>query len=339
MSYDFNYDPLTGETPWPMKWTIAPTQYNREVLLGNSLTFWTQAVPDPNYPSAWAAHYATATEFSVDTSTVPPLPPEPVILEYIYSPSSSIDEEFVHLSVDNGPDGLDGLYIDNLDTELFFPYDNISYFKNDEKKSAQFPEEVIDDGYDYVTALVPNSSEFIILTSIVTVKSTSKSNLEGTFRFKINNNWDKARTTLETLSVRSKEYFSELVGDASLEPPNPPESNQASSGTLSTDLPPVDDLVDEFKEKQGQSYDEFFRTASEVDINTIVDDTAEFLDGLENETISDAVDTVEGYADTAQGAIDAVTSINDAIRDGNIEELMTKFGYTYDEVMNLFKGI
>lgn len=332
MSYDFDYDPESGETPWPMIWSVTPTQYNWEGTLGDSINFNVEAIPDPAYPTAWNDFYSASggtggTGGAGGTVTIPPLPPEPILNEYVYESSSTLGVEFVSITV------ASGLVISDLGTELFFPYENITYFKNNEKKTAQFPQDAIDDDFDYVTALVPSGLEFIVKTSDITAVSTSKSDLFGSFKYKINNDWTKAKLTLESMSVRSKEYFSELVGDDPIPGANPPEGNQGSTGDLPSDIPPDNTDTDEFDEKYDQTYDEFFRNASDEDINTILNDNPNFYDDLKNETKPEATNSNDVEFGTEESPIDK------AIREGNIEALMTEYGYTYEEVINLIRGI
>jgi len=331
MSYDFDYDSESGLTPWPMVWTVAPAQYNWEGTLGDALNFSVEAIPDPAYPAAWDEHYTSSGDtgggLGGGTVSAPPLPPQPVIQEYIYESSSTLEPDYFSIT------NADGLVINDADTELFFPYARIVYFKNDVKKQAQFPQEVIDDDYDYVSALVPDDREFIVKKSNLRAVSTSKTDLTGSFQFKINNDWSKSKLTLEAMAERSKEYFDDLVGDSTQQPPQGQNSDSPTETTLEPSLPDTSSSDETFEEENQQTYDELFREGDRDKINNIISDEEEFYNNLKNETqtTSQVIDDEE--LGTEESPIDK------AIRDGNIDELMNEHGYSYNEVLDLIRGI
>lgn len=335
MSYDFDYDSTSGLTPWPMVWTIEPAAYNWEGTLGDFLNFTVEAIPDPEYPTAWDEHHTSSGDGG-DTGggtgggpVAPPLPPEPVIQEYVYEPASTLESEYFSITTS------DGLVIDDANTELFFPYEKIVYFKNDERKQAQFPQEAIDDDYDYVSALVPDDREFIVKTSVLRAISTSKTDLTGTFQFKINNDWSRAKSTLETMAENSKQYFDDLVagtGDGPEEPQGP-NTDTPNESTLEPDLPDTSATDESFEEENNQTYDELFREGDRDKINNIISDEEEFYNNLKNETSSE----IQIVDDEQLGTEDS--PIDRAIRDGNIDELMNEHGYSYSEVLDLIRGI
>lgn len=328
MSYDFNYDSESGLTPWPMKWTIEPSQYNWEGTLGDTINFTVKAIPDPQYPSAWDTHHTPETDPGMGaTPPPPPVPPEPVLSEYIYKENSTMDTEHVSVSIE------DGVELISVPTELFFPYEEISYFKDDVKKTAQFPQDVIDDGYDYVNALVPSSKQFIIKTSILSALSTSKSDLNGTFQFKINNDWTQSKATLEMMSENSKQYFEDMAGPSNTEPSTPPSDNSGESSDLPNDIPQIDKSENSFKEKSNKTYDEFYRNASRDDINTILDENPNFIEDIKNETSSGSESILPDELGTEDSPIDK------ALRDGNIQKLMDEYDYSFSEVMELLRGL
>jgi len=334
MSYDFSYDPESGLTPWPMIWTVMPSQYNWEGTLGDILNFSVEAIPDPSYPSAWDAYYTDLNSsgnedpLNPEPVEIPPLPPEPVLQEYIYESSSSLESEYFTLN------NTDGLGITSVDTELFFPYAKIVYFKDGERKQAQFPQEAIDDGYDYVSAVVPDDREFIIENSDLRAISTAKTDLTGSFKFKINNDWGKARETLLTMSDQSKTYFDNLAGSTGNtdEPPSPANGNSPVAEPLVPDLPDLSTETDTIVDQGVQSYDELFREEDAEKINTIVND-GDFYTTLKNETtVVTSTQNTDEFG-TVESPIDV------AIREGNIEELMNEYGYSYSEVIELIRNV
>jgi hypothetical protein len=333
MSYDFDYDSETGLTPWPMVWTVAPAQYNWEGTLGDALNFTVKAIPDPAYPDAWDEHYTSSGDSGsgglggTGTVSAPPLPPQPVIQEYIYEPSSTLESDYFSITNQNG------LVIDDADTELFFPYAKIVYFKDNVKKQAQFPQEAIDDGYDYVSALVPDDREFIVKSSVLRAVSTSKTDLTGNFRFKINNDWSKSKLTLETMAERSKEYFDELAGDSTQQPPQGANTDAPNETTLQPSVPDTSSSDESFEEENNQTYDELFREGDRDKINNIISNEEEFYNNLKSETSSSVQVSDDEELGTEESPIDK------AIRDGNITTLMNDYGYSYSEVLDLIRGI
>lgn len=323
MSYDFNYDTTSGLTPWPMIWTITPTEYNWSGTLGDKLSFTVRAVPDPNYPQAWNEFYAPPEG---TTGGVPSLPPQPVIQEYIYSIDSTIDEEFVTLTTEFG------LVLDELDTELFFPYEDITYYKNFVKKNATFPQEVIDDDFDYVSSFVPDRRPSIVRNSIVTAVSTSKSDLLGNFRYFIQNDWNRARLTLLNLAETSKDFFEDLVSDSVGTEIGEPNPNSGIVGELPPSKPPTSTTQPSIKDKFESSYDDFFRNADDDRIQEVFSTSNDFLNTITNDTLVDIPVSTEEFA-TSESPVDAL------IRDGNFEELITKHGFTMEQIIEILRGL
>ena len=331
MNYNFNYDPNSGETPWPMIWTVSPTQYNWEGTVGDTISFSVEAIPDPDYPTAWNENFTIETtdpSGNVTTTTPPPLPPEPVLQEYIYSESSSLDQEFVSVSFE------DGLVLDEVNSELFFEYENITYFKDDIKKTARFPQDVIDDSFDYISSFLPSGEEFLIKNSVVTVLSTSSNDLVGDFKFKINNDWDQARILLSTLTDQAKSFFAGLVSGSSPGTPNAPQINEPSTGELSNNLPPSSDSFTPLDDIKGeQTYDEFFRTTSDEDINTTITENPSFIDDLQSDAAPDAIDSESSEFGSEELPID------ETMREGNLEEIKNKTGLSDEDIINRIRGI
>lgn len=330
MAYSFSYDSTSGQTPWPLVWTVVPTDFNWEGSIGDMISFTSKAIPDPDYPAAWDDHYTQSSDgMSGGTTSAPPLPPEPVVSEYIYDPSSTMEEMYITLDVD------DGVVIPEFKAGIFFPYEDVRYFKNGEEKSAQFPQEAIDDGFDYVVALVPDSRAFITKTLTVSVASTSTSTLTGNFKFRVNNDWSEAKSTLEAMSEQSKQYFdqkAEEVGDQ--EPPSENEDNAEETSELSPSLPETSEETETLSMSENKTYDEIFRIQNQEEINNITSNEPNLLEDIQKDTNSTNVTTTDSAEFGTESA-----PVDELLRNNDIDALMNDHGYSYDEIIGMLRNI
>lgn len=331
MSYSFDYDPQSGQTPWPLIWTVSPTEYNWEGNIGQDLSFTTKAIPDPDYPSAWNDYYSSQSGGGMGgpAPVIPPLPPQPVVTEYVYESGSTLDQTYVQLDIGSG------VVVPTVKAAIFFPYADIRYFKNGTEKSASYPQQVIDDNFDYVVALVPDSRESITKNAVVRVQSTSTKPLSGDFKFKIWNDWSEARTTLEAMAAQSKQYFDDLADSmGSQDSPKENTNNTEESIELEPTMPESAEESATLSMTENKTYDEIFRIQNQEEINNITQNEPNLIEDIQKDTI---ISTTPFSQEAAFGT--EALPVDELLRNNDIDTLMSKYGYTYDEIIEMLRKL
>lgn len=329
MSYSFVYDAESGQTPWPLVWTVVPTEFNWEGDISEQLSFSTKAIPDPAYPAAWDDYHSQQSSGGLGgVVSIPPQPPQPVVSEYVYHVSSTMDEQYIAFNVSTGVD------IPVLNAGIFFPYDDIRYFKNGEQKSVQFPQQAIDDGFDYVVALVPDSRSFITKTLSVSVTSTTDT-LSGNFKFRVNNDWSEARSTLEAMAVQSKAYFDQVASDVGeQEGLKGNADNSEESSELTPTMPETSEETDTLSMTENKTYDEIFRIQNQEEINNITSNETNLLEDIQKDTRSTNVTATDSEGFGTESA-----PVDELLRNNDIDALMNDHAYSYDEIIDMLRNI
>lgn len=335
MEYDFNYS--GGATPWPMVWTIEPDKYNAEATLGRDrINFQVQAVPDPDYPDAWSDNFLPDTPPGPGqpAPVAPPLPPKPVFQGYeVLNDPDNDPQDFTSefYTVDDN----NGLVINDVDIRILFPYESIKYKKNGETKTADTPQDALDDGFDFVIEFIPDQRESLDKKMVLKAKSTSKNDLNGTFWFLLNNNWNEARDFLKDFTELSKQHFEEVGNDlpAGGEAESPNE-NGGSEKELDPKRPEKKDKKT-FKEETGRSYDEFIRQEEPENINSIIEEKGKdnFLEQLKKESRQNTEPSLDNPL------FNEGENPDEVLRKNTITDLIDRYNLTSQEVLNFLKNM
>lgn len=196
-------------TAWPLIWTTSPASPNWEGTVGNSLNFSVSAIPDPTFPDTW--DYG-------DGVTPIPLPPQP----------TNISLQVVNTNFEDNDYTIVGntMTITIDDVIKFLPFTSIKFEKDNQVYQVQYEQELRDIGFDFVFEFIPYPGAFETRYISLRASSTSINDLNGTFNFQINNNFDAVRSALKQILQESESFLSSLTdGDGTPSDYDDPEEN------------------------------------------------------------------------------------------------------------------
>ena len=188
-------------TAWPLIWTIQPSNPNVEREIGQSLNFTVSAIPDPEFPNSW--------DSGADPMNPNPLPPQPTNIELVVVNENINDESLYTIEDDTATVNVN-------DVRIFLPFQSIKFEKDGEIYQVQYEQDMNEIGYDFVFEFIPHPAPFETRFITLRATSTADNDLNGTFNFRVNNNFDAVRSALRGITATSSDFLSSLEsGDGS----------------------------------------------------------------------------------------------------------------------------
>ncbi|ASV44251.1 hypothetical protein PBI_SCTP2_236 [Salicola phage SCTP-2] len=329
---------MPAQTEWPLIWTVSPKKYNFEGTLGkDKLEFEVQAIPDPNFPEEWNKQHSKGdssnsnSKGGQNSTPIPPLPPKPILEKYIIHGDEQdkqvLSSEYYDLTTENG------LVISDVSISIFFPFQYIKYNKNGQLKSAQIPQDVIDDNFSFIVEFVPDDTESIEKKITIEAVSNSSTELKGTFWFLLNNDWTEASKVLKDLAKISKENIenkdSPEGGDIESTKDNQSENIPFDPGSVK------EEQYVSFEEKTGMTYDELFRKNNPNKINTVIEEIGkeQFLENIKKESKNNLNNELENPLRNEGSTVDEI------LKNNTVQTLVKKYNLTPNEVLNYLRNI
>ena len=203
-------------TAWPLIWTVEPSNPNWEGTVGDELTFSVSAIPDPSFPNGW--DYG-------DELNPNPLPPPPSNIQLSLVDTDLEDDEYYTIGTTNA-----SVYVE--DAGIFLPFTSIKFEKDNQVYQVQYEKDLRDFGFDFVFEFIPFPEPFDTRYIQLQATSTWTGTLNGTFIFRINNNFDAVRTSLMGITEEGEQFLSSIEdGDGTPPAVEEPENNETTVET------------------------------------------------------------------------------------------------------------
>lgn len=181
-------------TAWPLIWSVAPTNPNWEGTVGDQLSFSVSAMPDPTFPDGW--DYG-------DELNPNPLPPPPTNIQVSLVDTDLNDEDYYNVTTTGASVSVD-------DVVVFLPFTSIKFEKDEQVYQVQYEQELRDFGFDFVFEFIPFPKPFDTRFIQLRATSTWTGTLNGTFIFRINNNFDAVRSALLQITEEGESFLSSI---------------------------------------------------------------------------------------------------------------------------------
>ena len=203
-------------TAWPLIWTVEPSNPNWEGTVGDELTFSVSAIPDPSFPDGW--DYG-------DELNPNPLPSPPSNIQLSLVNTDLEDDEYYTIGTTNA-----SVYVE--DAGIFLPFTSIKFEKDNQVYQVQYEKDLRDFGFDFVFEFIPFPEPFDTRYIQLQATSTWTGTLNGTFIFRINNNFDAVRTSLMGITEEGEQFLSSIEdGDGTPPALEEPENNETTVET------------------------------------------------------------------------------------------------------------